>query len=87
MKKNGLLSAICTVVLVICTWFYSNTCSVDSSFSLVNLIDIEALGDSESETGTCSISYDCLDSMGHKDGSIRCSGTRKCERGIESIQE
>lgn len=48
------------------------------------LAKVEALANGEELTGNCSISYDCLDEKGYVDGSVSCSGTNYCKRGVTS---
>lgn len=81
MKTINVLLAICVVSVY--SWAYYNTNSTNSHFSLMDLVNIEALGNPETETRSCSISYDCINSAGQRDGDISCTGTVKCHRGID----
>ena len=83
MKTVNVFLAICVVVFSVYSWAYYNTKSNNFHFSLMDLFNIEALGNPETETRSCSISYDCINSVGQRDGEIRCTGTEKCHRGVD----
>ena len=78
-----LLLAICVAVFSVYSWAYCSKSSTNSLFSLMDIVNIEALGTPETGTATCSISYDCINSSGQRDGEVKCTGTEKCHRGID----
>ena len=83
MKKVNVLLAICVAVFSVYSWAYCSKSSTNSLFSLMDIVNIEALGTPETGTATCSISYDCINSSGQRDGEVKCTGTEKCHRGID----
>ena len=46
------------------------------------LSEIEVLANGEEITGNCTVTYTCLDTFKNPDGSISCSGTNYCKRGV-----
>ena len=64
MKKVNVLLAICVAVFSVYSWAYCSKSSTNSLFSLMDIVNIEALGTPETGTATCSISYDCINSSG-----------------------
>lgn len=46
------------------------------------LSEIEVLANGEEITGDCTVTYTCLDTFNNPDGSIGCSGSNYCKRGI-----
>ena len=83
MKKVNVLLAICVAVFSVYSWAYCSKSSTNSLFSLMDIVNIEALGTPETGTATCSISYGCINSSGQRDGEVKCTGTEKCHRGID----
>ena len=83
MKKVNVLLAICVAVFSVYSWAYCSKSSTNSLFSLMDIVNIEALGTTETGTATFSISYDCINSSGQRDGEVKCTGTEKCHRGID----
>lgn len=48
----------------------------------MDIVNIEALGTPETGTATCSISYDCINSSGQRDGEVKCTGTENVIEGL-----
>ena len=46
------------------------------------LAKVEALANGEELSGNCTVTYDCKHTAGRPDGSISCSGTNYCKRGV-----